>query len=157
MIFGRIDPSGRPTIRGWIYLPELGIQGEIPFLYDTGADGSCINLQDAVRLRIPMDWLRANRGTSPSRGIGGTTGYYSESAMVAFEDKRLWSTWLVGYRLDIGIIDFHSLEDPEGNMWMPSLLGMDVICRWKTQIDPSRGRQFRITPRHWDARQRLEK
>ena len=68
MLTGRFGgTTGRPYIEGRLFLPRLGIDGNISFLLDTGADSSILMPGDALRLKVPYDQLT---GDSPAVGLG---------------------------------------------------------------------------------------
>ena len=53
MLQGRFgDTSGRPYLEGRFYIPRLGVQGNISFLVDTGADSTTLLPADANKLNI---------------------------------------------------------------------------------------------------------
>lgn len=126
MITGRFgDTSGRPFIEGRLILPRLNIQGDISFLMDTGADSSMVMPSDARRLGIPFDILQGDRECS---GVGGTIHSFPERAILVFTNPQVM---LYAYDLEIDIMpnDFDMEE-------VPSLLGRDVIDRWRITYDP---------------------
>jgi hypothetical protein len=76
-----------------------------------------------------------------SRTVGGPAKGYVEQAVVAFRDtdkKRIYA-----YEIDIQI--FESTKD---NDKLPSLLGRDILNRWRLVLDHSKGR-FQCTPTSW--------
>ena len=77
---------------------------------------------------MPFDQL-GNRIVS--RGIGGSSSYFVEPAILAFADKP--QTRL--YELELLIA-----EPQDGNSGLPSLLGRDVINHWHMQYDPTNSR-----------------
>ena len=130
MIIGEFDDRGRPYVEGRVIIPRLNINEIVTFLLDTGADGTCLHPRDARRARMPFNQL-GNRTTS--RGIGGSSSYFRESAVIAFADKPQMRLYL--YRLDLAIAESH-----ESNEGLPSLLGRDVINHWYMQYDPADAR-----------------
>ena len=139
MITGRFgDTSGRPFIEGRLYLPRLGIAGDISFLLDTGADASVLMPADSRRLKVPFHELN---GDNPCGGIGGTVHCYVERAFLVFSDP---GKALYAYELDMDIMpDDPQMED------VTSLLGRDVIDRWQITYDPERSK-LTIIPRSAD-------
>ena len=126
MIIGRFgDTSGRPFMEGRLILPRLNIQGNISFLMDTGADSSVVMPGDAKRLGVLYDTLEGDRECS---GIGGTVHSFVEQAILVFTDPNVM---LYGYDLQIDIMP----DGPEMDE-VPSLLGRDVLDRWRITYDP---------------------
>ena len=125
MIIGEFDDRGRPYVEGRVIIPRLNINGIVRFLLDTGADRTCLHPRDARRARMPFNQL-GNRRTS--RGIGGSSSYFSETTILAFVDKPQMRF----YELELLIAEPH-----ESNEELPSLLGRDVINHWYMQYDPA--------------------
>ena len=63
-----------------------------------------------------------------SRGVGGLSPYYRESALIFFDDQSHTRVYLV---------DLLIAESREGNEGLPSLLGRDVINHWNIRYDPA--------------------
>ena len=127
MIIGRFgSTTGRPYMKGRLYLPRLGISGRVSFLVDTGADQSMLMPADAIRLRVPYDQLR---GDSEAYGIGGSVHSYVERARIMFTEPDVA---LHGYEIDLDIVGL----DP-AMIDYTSLLGRDVIDRWQMTYDPA--------------------
>ncbi len=80
MIIGRFDEYGRPFIRGRLFIPRLGIDSEIDFLLDTGADVTCLHPGDLRLIRIGVDFIPSESVVEPS-GIGGKGRYFEETAV----------------------------------------------------------------------------
>ena len=127
MLTGRFGgTTGRPYIEGRLFLPRLGIDGNISFLLDTGADSSILMPGDALRLKVPYDQLT---GDSPAVGLGGEVHCYEENAVIAFSDP---GRTVYAYQLDLDILPV----DPT-TMDFRSLLGRDILDRWRIVYDPS--------------------
>ena len=127
MIVGGFDGSRRPFVECRVVIPRLGIEGKSLFL-DTGADGTCLHPDDSKRLEIPLDALGNRR---LSRGIGGRSAYFRETALLVFADERLSRA----YRVELLIAEPN--PNAEG---LPSLLGRNVINHWFMEYDPVNGR-----------------
>ena len=125
MIIGEFDDWGRPYVEGLVIIPRLNVREVVTFLLDTGADGTCLHPRDARRARMPFNQLE-NRTTS--KGIGGSSSYFREPAILAFADKP--QTRFYGLELSIA-------EPHKSNEELPSLLGRDVINHWYMQYDPA--------------------
>lgn len=129
MLRGRFgDSTGRPYIEGRLLLPRLGIRSDISFLMDTGADKSLLMPMDAQRMGIDYTQLT---GDSPTIGIGGISHNYLETAYIVFSDPRYLYMCLV--ELEIASL----APDTED---IPSLLGRDVLNRWRIIYEPTRKR-----------------
>ena len=127
MITGRFgDTSGRPFIEGRLYLPRLKLSGDVSFLLDTGADASILMPADSKRLGVPFDQLK---GDKECGGLGGIVHCFAERALLVISDPKIA---LYVYELDMDIMhDDPQMED------VPSIVGRDVIDRWRITYDPS--------------------
>ena len=82
MIRGRFgNTSGRPHIEGRIFLPRIGVRGDISFLFDTGADESLLMPLDGLRMGIDYANLPDQASSS---GIGGDYENFIEPAILIF-------------------------------------------------------------------------
>lgn len=128
MITGYFDDEGRPRIRGNIYIPRLAIGERVWFLLDTGSDITCVGASDANTLHIQ----RRRLGVPTAIGGIGGRGYFStEKALVAFENGADDS------RFSVYEIDLHIAYSETGSL--PSLLGRNIINRWRIDYDPTNG------------------
>ena len=73
MVIGWFSFTGHPFVRVLITIPRLGIQNEVEFLVDTGADYTCVNHRDVVNMGLFPDVLRESEMTHAT-GIGGSSG-----------------------------------------------------------------------------------
>ena len=123
-IQGYFDPHNpswpAPYVEGLIYFPGLGVGGKLHFLVDTGSDSTCLNGDDVRDLGIDYQAL-AGRQFSYSRGIGGSTGYYREPALMLFRDASGADRFC---QLIVGICE--ETDDPSLRR-IPSLLGRDFL------------------------------
>jgi predicted aspartyl protease len=126
MITGRFgDTSGRPFVEGRLFLPRLGISGDVSFLLDTGADSSILMPGDARRLGVDFSRLSGSRDCV---GIGGIASCFVEPALMVFNDPGVA---LYVYELDLDIMrDDPNIQD------VHSLLGRDVLDQWRILYDP---------------------
>ena len=109
-------------------LPRMGLNGNISFLFDTGADSSVLMPLDAQRMGIDYKKLRR---IEQSFGIGGASETYIEPAYLAFVgDDELY-----GYEIDVRICAPSNSILP-----IPSLLGRDIIDRWRVTYDKPESR-----------------
>ena len=125
MIVGGFDASGYPTVEGRLVIPRLGVSYRVPFLVDTGADGTCLHPGDGIRAGVPFD--RLQDGVTVG-GIGGQSTYYEEPATLLFADDTERQSY--GY---IVVVDIAKPEDVSDEF--PSLLGRDIIDRWRMVYD----------------------
>ena len=125
MIFGAFDEDGRPYIRGQLAIPRLGVKGYVTFLVDTGADSTCIHPEDARRVGIPFERLF---DAGVSTGIGGNSVYFREPAVMSFTDEKIKRLYAV--ELLIG-------EPSDSSNRLPSLLGRNLLNRWRVEYDPT--------------------
>ena len=131
MLRGRFgNTSGRPFIAGRLFIPRLKLHSDISFLVDTGADRTVLLVDDASKMQI--DYSRLKFGKQISVGIGGSTRHYIEPAIVTFEEA--------GRRLHVYQIELAIAQYNGKLRRVPSLLGRDVLDRWRMSYNPSRDR-----------------
>ena len=123
MIRGWFDEAGRPFVTAEVVLARLYFIQRIHFLVDTGADKTALHPGDCEEM--PYTLLR---NISESRGIGGSSRYYGESARIYFWDRE--RSCFQGYEQIIDIA-----EPTETNSWVPSLVGQDIIGRLRVVHD----------------------
>ncbi len=137
MIVGQFDSFGRPYVVCRLIIPRLRVSRRISFLLDTGADSTSLHPRDARATRIPFAQLSNRRS---SRGIGGSSSYFNEPAILSFSDDAVVRIYEVGLLI---------AEPNDTNEVLPSLLGRNVINRWYMEYDPSENR-LEFTVRHAD-------
>ena len=128
MIKGSFD-NGSPFIEGLLVFPGLNIHGPISFLLDTGADETCIMPTDGRRLRIDYGALTGRK--VPIRGVSGSIITTKRPALIFFTED---TGKVRVYRIQIDIMP----DEPE-LYGLHSLLGQDILSRWRTVHDPTRG------------------
>ena len=112
-------------MEGHVLLPRLGKNGNVSFIFDTGAGTSRL---------MPLDgqWMRIDYGRfqkeETSLGIGGTSDNYIESAYLAFVGDEA----LFGYEIELRVC-----KPSKDLMTIPSLLGRDIIDQWRVTYDKS--------------------
>ena len=126
MIIGELDSAARPYVRCRLILPRFGIAARMTLLADTGADATYLHPRDSARVGVPFDLLE---GGVTSRGIGGRATYFPERAVLVFTDYAERQRY--GYRISVNIAKPGDMENR-----LPSLLGRDVIRRWRMDYDP---------------------
>ncbi len=137
MIRGEFDDLGRPFVDCYVNFPRLHLGGRALFLLDTGAGNTCLHSDDAGSLGIPFDAL-GNRMLT--RGIGGRSTYFRETALLTFADESRTR----GYMVSVLI------ASPYANtQGLPSILGRNVVNNWFMEYDPSTAR-LDFTVRHAD-------
>ena len=124
------DTSGRPYVEGRLILPRLGITGDVSFCVDTGADRTVLMPTDGQVMRI--DYSQLEEDPHPSVGMGGVTFNCIEPALVIFTEP---GRFLYAYHIDL-VID---PPDPD-IVDLPSLLGREILNRWRMTYDPPRNR-----------------
>ena len=126
MIVGVFDYRGRGFVRCEVAIPRLNAAGTVIFQVDTGSDHTCLNPGPGVSLDIPFDQL--DRGNvRAARGVGGQSRYFVERAELSFvDDQREYESREVNLWI----------AEPDGrNRGLNSLLGLDVLRRWRMNFD----------------------
>ena len=127
MIVGRFgDTTGRPYVGARLLLPRFNVTANLSFLVDTGADRSMLMPVDIIRMGIDRGILEKQIDVG---GVGGSTVGFREKAVLAFAGQRHRSS--IFYSIEILIA-----QDDRNLMRTPSLLGRDVLDRWKISYDP---------------------
>ena len=106
-------------------LPRLGWSGNVSFIFDTGADTSLLMPLDAQRMAIDYGMFETETSTL---GIGGSSENFVEPAYLAFVGDEA----LYGYEIEL-----HVCKPADELMTVPSLLGRDIIDRWRVTYDKS--------------------
>ena len=132
MIFGWFSFGGYPYVRARVTIPRLGIQSEVEFLVDTGADHTCVNHRDAAYLRLFPDVLLESARTHAT-GIGGSSRYFVEDARLEFLDTD--EERPREYPVSLRIADLSDTPMP-----IPSLLGRDILNLHRMVYSPAERR-----------------
>ena len=119
MVVGWFSFRGRPFVRVLLSIPRLGIQNEVEFLVDTGADATSVNHRDAVNMELFPELFRESEMTY-SAGVGGVSMYFVEDARIEFLDTDEENPR--EYPVSLRIADLS--DEP---MSIPSLLGRDIL------------------------------
>ena len=96
---------------------------------------------DSRKLTVNFNQLRNPKS---SHTVGGPARGFMEQAVLGFLDRT--SNEIYGYNVEIQVF-----EPTRDNATLPSLLGRDVLNRWRVIIDFPRKR-FKSTPSSWDHR-----
>ena len=119
MVVGWFSFTGRPFVRVRVIIPRLEIRRTVEFLVDTGADGTCVNHRDAVKMGLfPERFLESEM--TYSAGVGGFSRYFREDARLEFLDTDDESPR--EYSISLLIADLS-----DAPMSIPSLLGRDIL------------------------------
>ena len=130
MILGSFDADGTPYVEGNLVIASLGIDEEISFLVDTGSDSTCLMPTDGTRLGIDYNTLTGPQANT--YGSGGNSKPHKYRSLISFteENKRQRT-----YSIDLFIYP----QDPDLDI-LDSLLGRDVLNRWRMRYQLNNGR-----------------
>ena len=126
MVRGTFDSRGRPHVSAQLLIPNLD-PCNLMFLLDTGADRTVLMPKDAKVVGVDYDQLP---DPGDARGVGGVAKMSRVDATVVFRDADDCGSY--GYEIPLRILI------PSGNeseMSLPSLLGRDIINRWRVVYD----------------------
>ena len=134
MLLGRFgDSTGKPYIEARVVFPRFSIRGNISFLVDTGADRTYLHPLDGRKLGL--DYSQLQPAPSPSYGIGGhLVRVFQEDAYIIFEES---GSVLYIYRIPVLIAP---LDNTAIALRVPSLLGRDILDRWRMTYAPTQQR-----------------
>ena len=127
MITGFFDHRGRAFVRCRLDIPRLNISGVVEFRMDTGADGTSLHPGASAQLGIPFDRLEV-RNALVASGLGGQIIYFQEPAQLLFDDDARG--------LERCDVDLLIAEPTLRNASLPSLLGLNILNRWRMNFDP---------------------
>lgn len=142
MIAGRFGTHGEPFSRARLVIPRLGIDQEIDFLVDTGADDTCLHPADGIRIQFPFQELDM---PSLSAGVGGSYPYYREIAFIVLADSDGNHAFDITLAIARPQLPTPSNPRPVVNR-LPSLLGRDVLNRLRMDYDHPAGRLQLFAP-----------
>ena len=132
MIQGRFgDTSKAPYVEGRVTLPRLNITSHVSFLVDTGSDCCLLHPVDSLRMNLDwkqLDWTQLAQ-LNESIGIGGLSYNWPEKAQVVFTEPN--------QRVYVYNITIEIAEPNRFNLILPSILGRDILNRWKMTYAPS--------------------
>ena len=128
MVRGTFGANGRPYVWAQVLLPGLD-PGNVLFLFDTGADHTVLMPKDAAVLGVDYALLPSPEETL---GVGGLAETSPEDARIVFADSDVGAVYV--YEMPVRIL--LPSGDPS-EMRLPSLLGRDIINRWRVVYDQS--------------------
>ncbi len=120
---------GSPYVTARVTGLGPGGRRPIEFLLDTGADVTMIAPVDGRKLGV--DYGSITDWRSSMRGVGGVARTAPRTVSLSFRED---DGAIRQYRLEVAL-----MEDAPDSEWIPSLLGQDVLRRWRTVHDPSVG------------------
>ena len=137
----RYEPPA-PFIRATVFSKGLGLRHIVNFHVDTGAAVTTLLGKDVKRLKIDLEKLRR-----PERGLIGIGGsiitYVIDDSTLLFqaENGGLVEEKL---RMYVGLHDIERLLEAEMKLVLelPSLMGRDVIYRFKLVLDKSQNQIY---------------
>ncbi len=129
-------------VRGTVIVPSLDLIGRVYFVVDTGADRTCLLRRDLAELNVDLSVL-TTLPVVPSTGFGGDQPAYAVSGVLEFRDEAL----TYEYQMDFLI------PDPVTTPALPSVLGRDVLQRWRMVYDHQEG-ELSFTVRQADRTMR---
>ena len=119
MIIGRFALTGHPFVKARVTIPRFGVQREVDFLVDTGADSTCVNHRDVAYMGLFPEILQGSE-TTYAEGIGGGSQYFRENARLEFLDTDDGHPYVHTFILLIADLSDTPLP-------IPSLLGRDIL------------------------------
>ena len=129
MIRGRFgQTTGRPYIEGRLIIPKLNVDAIVSFLVDTGADTSLLAPADGRA--VGVDHQRLGKVVT-SLGTGGLAESQTVRASLVFTDPGR-----AHYIYHLDPLDV-AVPHPDIDE-MPSLLGREVLDRWRMTYDPTK-------------------
>ena len=133
MIEGFFLPNGRPYVVALILIHDLGVDGLVPFLVDTGSGITILHAADATNLGVSFDQLSCPES---ARGVGGPRQYYREKSTVVLGSDESTRE----FDITIGIA---KPENTRITQDLPSLVGRDVPNQLRMEYN-HRARELRL-------------
>lgn len=113
-----------PSIEGRIAIAGMDVAVRTPFLLDTGAEITLLMPKYTAALGIDTGNLTPTPHLVNS--VGGDTRIYQVRVSITFADREN----LYVYRAELAIA-----EPGRHNRGLPSLLGRDILNRWRLRYD----------------------
>ena len=147
MILGSFDAEGTPYVEGTLVIASLGINEEISLLVDTGSDSTCLMPTDGTRLGIDYNALTGPKANTS--GSGGSSQPHKYRSLISFTEENMRQRT---YAIDLLIYP----QDPDLDI-LDSLLGRDVLNRWRMRYQPDNGRlEFTVVSADFTRRKRRD-
>ena len=126
MIRGRFgDTTAAPYVEARLTLPRFKLNTDISFLLDTGATLTVLMPMDGSKIGLDYSKLL---NPEMSHGVGGEARNFMEDALVTFADDQLG---IATYKIRLMVA-----EPTTDNASIPSLLGRNIVNRWKLNYHP---------------------
>jgi hypothetical protein len=127
IVKGSFDPeTRRPYCQGLLFIPRLKKASPIDFIVDTGSDVTTLNPGDGKRMEV--DYTRLIY-SEPAIAVGSRHNAAVLQAIIAFASNE--------GNLPIYSIQLHITPYSEISEKLPSMLGTDILHRWKMNWNPS--------------------
>jgi hypothetical protein len=131
-----------PAVQAYCYLTRINVGFWVTFMVDTGAAGTTLHGAPAwsvQRYMRPATIL-------PASGVGGNCNYYGEQSILVFRatDNNPVSRTL--RRIDIQALTDREILNPSSLLSIPSLLGRDILNKWKLNYDCPNGTMYLEVP-----------
>lgn len=122
-------PAGRPYIYARLWIPRFDVARIVRFCIDTGSGYTMLMPNDGVGMRLDYTLLDDEHDLDT---VGGQTSAFLETAHLTFREQN--SPTAYSYHVMLAITP-PSIEAAR----LPSLLGRDVINRWRIDYHPTAG------------------
>ncbi|MFH1352924.1 MAG: retropepsin-like aspartic protease [bacterium] len=136
MIVPGFFKDGCAFIRAHLVLSELPLDAVVNFLVDTGASKTVISDKDAIFLKVDYEKLKPS--SQKLSGVGGSVDtYIFEDTTLVFKteaDKLEFKFPILFLKHDLTSMNE---EDRIKILRIPSLLGRDILNRFKLIYNPS--------------------
>lgn len=128
IVKGTFDPeTRRPYCQGLLFIPKFKISSPIDFIVDTGSDVTTLNPGDGNRINLDYSRLIYSE---PAIAVGSKHNAAVLYAIVAFaSDEGI----LPVYGIQLHITPYSRKYEK-----LPSMLGTDILHRWRMNWNPSK-------------------
>lgn len=121
--------TGIPRVECAIWIPRFNLRHIVRFCLDTGATYSMLTAGDAGPMGVDYRLLSDELDLATA---GGSTSAFVEPAELTFQDRDANTAY--SYLIMMAIA-----APSVGSMRIPSLLGRDIINRWRIDYHPTAG------------------
>jgi hypothetical protein len=122
-------PAGRPYISARLWIPRFDLARMVRFCVDTGSSYTMLMPNDGFAMGLDYSLLDEELDVDT---VGGETTAFLETAYLTFSDEDTPTAY--GYHVVLAIAP-PSVEVAR----LPSLLGRDIINRWRIDYHPTAG------------------